>query len=137
MFPWMMFPWLSAFYRWPLSGDVQQDIAPLTNLFSPQLAVSFAGNPDIEREVVSQVASYGRQLGILTDAVLAMAADSCDPAVERLRETRDAVEDVKARHRTAAIKSSRQAMDHLRRTDEEAFRELLRELAASTRPDNG
>ncbi len=142
MFPWMLFPWLSlpaasGLYRWPLSGDVSQDITPLTNLFSPQLSMHFAGNQEIEREVVSQVASYGKQLGMLTEAVLAVAGDSKDPAVERLRETRDAVEDIKARHQTQAAKAAEQAMERLRRTDEAAFRNLLRQFSDTTPPDNG
>jgi hypothetical protein len=58
-------------FRGPLSGDVNQRItAPW---FSPSLTVNYAGDPKIEDRVVTEVASYGRQLGWLTEIVLALA----------------------------------------------------------------
>jgi hypothetical protein len=65
-----MFPFLFApNIHWPLSGNVVQDIAPSFNQ-------ELAGIPEVEYEVLTSVASYGTQLGILTDAVLALAAAS-------------------------------------------------------------
>jgi hypothetical protein len=62
-----MFPFLFApNIHWPLSGNVVQDIAP-------QFNQEIEGIPEVEYEVVTTVASYGTQLTILTDAVLALA----------------------------------------------------------------
>jgi hypothetical protein len=58
MNPWL-FPWWGLF-KWPLSGDVTQDIAPITSLLSPQFEFNFAGNRRIESEVIADVASYGK-----------------------------------------------------------------------------
>lgn len=52
--------------KYPLSGDVSQDI-------DPNFGDQIIGVPEIEREVVTRVASYGDQIGALTDAVLALA----------------------------------------------------------------
>ena len=52
-------------FRSPLSGDVTQRItAPW---FSPSLTVNYAGDPVVEDRVVTEVASYGRQIGWLTE----------------------------------------------------------------------
>lgn len=133
--PWMLAPWLFPFWatgalRAPLSGDVTQDISPFTNLFSPQVALNFAGDPRIEQDVVSEVASYGRQLGVLTEALLAVAGDSDDPAVRRLRAMQADVEAVKARHASDPRAAAEQAMARLRREDPAAFAVLLERLSA-------
>jgi hypothetical protein len=69
-------PWLRAWgLRAPLSGDVAQDIEPsfVRNL-SDQLglvniSLEGAGDPQLERRIVEDVASYGRQLGRVLDAL--------------------------------------------------------------------
>ncbi len=61
--------------RLPLSGDVSQVINPTTwttnagqiGFFNVDLGSS--GDPDVERAVISDVGSYGRQLGRLGDVV--------------------------------------------------------------------
>ena len=58
-------------FHWPFSGAVNQAItAPW---FSPSYTVNYAGDPTVEHRVVSEVASYGRQLGWLDEIVLALA----------------------------------------------------------------
>jgi hypothetical protein len=48
-------------FRWPFSGNVNERItAPW---FSPSLTVNYAGDARIEDRVVTEVASYGKQLG--------------------------------------------------------------------------
>ena len=62
-----MFPFVySPTYEYPLSGDVVQGISP--NFF-----FEMEGIPEVEYEVTTTVASYGKQLGKLTEAVLALA----------------------------------------------------------------
>ena len=58
-------------FRAPWSGDVAQRItAPW---FSPSLTVNYAGDPAVEDRVVTEVASYGKQLGWLTEIAIALA----------------------------------------------------------------
>ncbi len=62
-----MFPFVySPTYEYPLSGDVIQGI-------SPSFSFEMEGIPEVEYEVCTTVASYGKQLGKLTEAVLALA----------------------------------------------------------------
>ncbi len=59
--PWLR-PWVG---RGPLSGDVTQAI----DASFIRLTTTSAGNPELERQIVEQVASYGRQLGRVLDAL--------------------------------------------------------------------
>lgn len=68
--------WLRAFgLRAPLSGDVTQAIdTSLVRGIGDQLGfinvnTSGSGDPELERRIVEQVASYGRQLGRVLDAL--------------------------------------------------------------------
>ncbi len=75
--------WESVGVRAPLSGDVTQTIeAALARAMANQVGLinissQASGNPDLERQITDRVASYGRQLGRLLDAVevLIRAAD--------------------------------------------------------------
>jgi hypothetical protein len=66
----------------PFSGDVTQSILPWTWLFNPvgsqvglvNIEMGRSANPEVEQEVLKEVASYGRQLGRLEDALLALVA---------------------------------------------------------------
>jgi len=61
--------------RFPLGGDVSQVINPWTfimqgnqfNLLTVNLGYSV--DPDLEREIIEGVGSYGRQIGRITDAL--------------------------------------------------------------------
>lgn len=68
--PWQA--WLSMFgLRAPLSGDVTQDIAPSIGgqLGLLNINATRSGDPGLEQRIITQVASYGRQLGRLIEAV--------------------------------------------------------------------
>jgi len=112
-------------FRWPLSGDVNQRItAPW---FSPSLTVKYAGDPVIEDRVVTEVASYGRQLGWLSEIVLALAANKPVPqdTLHRLKEAARNIEAIKNELRPPALEAARQALDRLEREEPQQYRELL------------
>ncbi|MBV9508720.1 MAG: hypothetical protein JO303_00380 [Caulobacteraceae bacterium] len=123
-----MFPWL---LKMPASGDVWQKVTNVTDWFSPRLEMNFAGDPQIEQQVNEHVASYGAQLGLLTEAVLGLADSKHDArfheAVKRLKDIQAKVEKLKA-DRPAPAKSALQAMEELRRTDGKAYDEVLEKL---------
>jgi hypothetical protein len=111
-------------HHWPLSGAVTQDIE--TALLRQ------ARDSRVEREVLSDVASYGRQLGVLTDVVLALAraadgetirAEAGD-ALDKLEDIARRVEAIK-RRRAPRAEDLQRALDELRRRDPAAWRELL------------
>ena len=99
-----MFPW---FFLWapqltmPFGGSVAQRIEPSTSWFFDGIAPE-SGDPAIERKAF-EVASYGRQLGLLTEVIVDLAAQT-PPAtaqgrksLQRLREIQLRIEEVKER----------------------------------------
>ena len=102
MMGWDMFPWL----RLPGSGDVWQKVTNVTDWFSPKVEMNFAGDPGIEQEVNQNVASYGRQLGLLTEVVLALADKEAGVtstvSVARLRAIEAEVNAIKQRRGRSA-----------------------------------
>ncbi len=87
-----MFPFVySPTFEYPLSGDITQGIAPVFG--------DIEGIPEVEHEVVTSVASYGKQLGKLTEAVLALAEQAGVDAeeIEAVRQISAGVEAAKLR----------------------------------------
>jgi hypothetical protein len=78
--------------HWPFSGSVVQDIHPSL--------LARAGSDDTEVRVLREVASYGRQIGVLSDLVLALVdapgslADPKSPGGHALGQLRELVEDI-------------------------------------------
>ncbi len=100
-----MFPFIySPTFAYPLSGDVVQGI-------SPQFGFEIEGIPEVEHEVVTSVASYGTQLGKLTDAVLALAdkVGLEGPEVDCVREIAAGVEAAKGRVKEAVRERAEKA----------------------------
>ena len=80
-----MFWWFTIYSpHWPLSGSVAQDIHPAL--------LAQAGDRGVEREVLSDVASYGKQLGLLSCVLLKVAHSL--PSDKLDTEGRDAVEEL-------------------------------------------
>jgi len=68
---WQMFGLRAPLGRMPLSGDVTQDIAPAlsSQLGFINIHQTRSKDPDLEQRIITEVASYGRQLGRLMEAV--------------------------------------------------------------------
>ncbi len=66
-----------AIFRLPLSGDVPVSVATWTNLFGSvgnrfsflNVEVGHSSAPEVERQVLENVGSYGKQLGRMGDAM--------------------------------------------------------------------
>lgn len=114
-------------FRLPLSGDVNQRItAPW---FSPSLTVNYAGDPVVEDRVVTEVASYGRQIGWLTEIVLALAKKESPPddALGQLKEAAEKIEDIKMKIHRSSLDAASAALDRLKHDDPDAYQKLIRE----------
>ena len=114
-------------FRLPLSGDVNQRItAPW---FSPSLTVNYAGDPAIEDRVVTEVASYGKQLGWLNDIVLALANQQPVPkdTLSCLEKAVEKINAIKKETQLSAVDAANNALDRLKRDEPDAYAELLRE----------
>lgn len=85
------------------------------------------GDPEIEAHVQADVASYGKQLGKILEAVKTIANDPKVmveiPEIEQLIED---IELVKSKNRNDAESQAISALDHLRKTDEKAWRDLIK-----------
>lgn len=126
-----MFPWL---WLWapqihgPFSGAVTQDIAPETFFGAIPPA---AGDGRIERRAF-ELASYGRQLGWLTEALLAQAgrtqavgAEQGAAALDKLERLHGRIDALKrARHADLEAEADA-ALARLARADRTAFERVL------------
>ncbi|MBY6047287.1 hypothetical protein [Vannielia litorea] len=103
--------------RAPFSGDVTQEITP--RFLSPEIE----GIPEIEQRVQTEVASYGKQLGKVLEALQALSAATGTPLPE-IDKLVAGVETVKAKSREEYRAEAVAALDRLRSVDEPAWRAL-------------
>lgn len=125
MNPWLL-PWMGM-YKWPLSGNVTQDISPVSSWLSPQIEFNFAGDRHIESEVVSDVASYGKQLGLISEALLEVANGEKGEAIEKVEALVAKIEAVKHRHEAKLEESLKNGLEKLKQSDPELLKKLLDE----------
>lgn len=98
MFPWLWF-WAPQVH-FPWSGSVAQHIAPDTDWFFGTIRPA-AGDGRIEQQAFG-VASYGKQLGLITEVLLELAQQApkasarAQASIERLKQIQVAIEDIKA-----------------------------------------
>jgi hypothetical protein len=102
-------------FKLPLSGNVTQTINPWTVFFNPigsqvgliNVNLGNSSNPAVEEQVLSDVASYGKQLGRIEDVLLVLLkhfqpahalSKAENKAILDLRRMIDDIEDVKERH---------------------------------------
>ena len=89
-------------FKLPLSGDVFQAISPWTAFMSPigsqvglfNVTIGQSSEPAVEADVLSDVASYGRQLGRIGDALIVLLAHF-HPAAPLTTEEAAAIDDLK------------------------------------------
>jgi hypothetical protein len=106
-------------FKLPLSGDVAQTINPWTAVFSPyggqfglvNINLGRSSAPQVEEDVLSDVGSYGKQLGRIGDALLVLLdhfhpdrelAEDEARAIEELRRMLGEIAEVKKRHHRQA-----------------------------------
>lgn len=106
-------------FRAPFSGDVTQEIAP--RVFSPEIK----GNREIELKIESEVASFGKQLGKIIEALRELSDETGRP-LPAIEEIYEGVETVKADHRDRLRSDAKLALDKLREADKAAWQEVLR-----------
>jgi hypothetical protein len=114
-------------FRAPWSGNVAERItAPW---FSPSLTVNYAGDAAVEDRVVTEVASYGKQLGWLTEIVIASANGQPLPTetLARLEKAAREIDAIKEQSRASAVEAANNALDRLERDNPARYNELLRE----------
>lgn len=91
-----MFPWLWMWapqIHFPLSGDVEQDIAPSLDWFFSGINLQ-AGIGSIEKGVFEKY-SYGKQLGMILDVLV----PSIDQSALKTKEAKQSFTDLKTLHK--------------------------------------
>ena len=109
-------------FKLPLSGDVTQTINPWTIFFNPtggqvglfNINLGTSSNPLVEEQVLSDVASYGKQLGRIEDVLTVLLehfrperqlTDAEDKKIRDLKRMLEDIAEVKGRHATAVNKT--------------------------------
>jgi hypothetical protein len=102
-------------FKLPLSGNVAQTINPWTVFFNPlgsqvgliNINLGNSSNPAVEEQVLSDVASYGKQLGRIEDALMVLLAHfhpqreltaAEDKAIRDLTRMVEEIGEIKRRH---------------------------------------
>jgi hypothetical protein len=128
----------SFVWPWPWSAFAPQQLSQPINTgwtFGNLVQVTNANSsaPDVERDVVSHH-SYGRQIGRLMDAVVALSEDvpgaSKDPRVKALREIATKVEKIKReaeKNRANELLSELRALKH---ADPKGWQALIKSVEA-------
>jgi hypothetical protein len=93
------------------------------------VTVNYAGDAAVEDRVVTEVASYGKQLGWLTEIAIALAKKQPlpDETLRRLEQASQEVEAIKKKVRPSAVEAAGEALDRLRRDDPAQYEKLLRD----------
>lgn len=134
MYPWLWF-WAPQFH-FPFSGSVAQRIEPDTDWFFAGIRPE-AGNGDLEQQIFD-VASYGRQLGLITEVLLAQASPGTlapDKAAKSLADLRGVyreVEDVKRRNCDKLSRSAMAVLEKLQASNPAELARVLTRFSQST-----
>lgn len=135
MFPWLWF-W-SPQYHFPFSGSVAQRIEPDTQWFFAGIRPE-AGNAEVEKEIFD-TATYGRQLGLINEVLLAMAGSKqvsqqqASESLQRLEEVYCEVEGVKARRKQKLSKSAIDVLEKLQANDPAELERVLARFSRQQR----
>lgn len=127
MFPWMWF-WSPNFY-FPFSGSVLQRIEPETEWFFAGIPAQ-AGDGKVEKEIFD-VASYGRQIGWISEALLGMTSTDARAqakgaqSLQSLRDIQPRIEAIKTSERSTLAAHAAAALEQLRTADPAAYEQLL------------
>lgn len=130
MFPWFWF-WAPQLH-FPWSGSVAQQIEPNLGWFFGAIQPK-AGDGAVEREAFD-VASYGKQLGLLTEALLGLSGrhsitpEQASEALDRLEGIRQQIEGLKRKRNVLVVEQLSEQLDELRRRRPAAFEELARQF---------
>ena len=111
--------WTSSLF--PFRFD--QVVAPNTTWFPT--VVNYQGDPVIERRITEEIASFGKQLGIVSDASLEIAdAKQQRPQLARLRKIVRDIEELKKRQHRSLMDETTRSFEALVEQDPDQARRL-------------
>jgi hypothetical protein len=113
-------------FKLPLSGDVVQNISPFTAFMSPigsqfglvNITLGQSSAPAVEGEVLSDVGTYGKQIGQISDALLVLIERlpevfqlDGEPAIIAFKDMLHEVARIKEKHHRPALRPREPAHD--------------------------
>lgn len=122
---------------WPIAqlvpGTVAQSILP--GWGSTNVTVNYQGSPDVETEVVRDVASFGRQIGWLSEIVLELCKThppqgEAKEAEAKLRAAAKRIKAIKDRREESARIEATEALERFRKEHPQRYALFLRDKAA-------
>lgn len=129
-------------FMWPFSlfapGNLNQPILPGWSFGN--VSVNYAGNAEIEKDVVEKVASYGKQLGVITDVVLELTGDrpvGKNGPLAQLRDIAAKVEEIKVQQKRSLREKASDAMAKLAETNEAEAQRIARAYLRGTSDTGG
>lgn len=131
MYPWLWF--MAPQFHFPFSGSVAQRIDPDTSWFFSGIRPQ-AGDGALEKNIFD-VASYGRQLGLISEVLLAQAgsdavsAEQGAQSLARLEAVHRQIEAVKAQSRDELAGAATAALAQLQASDPAALARVLKRFA--------
>ena len=109
-----------------------------TRWWSPNVTVNYAGNPAVERDVIENVASYGKQIGWLNEIVTALVKIEGEQTLTRdpkaadawnkFKKAKERIEEIKLRRTEDAVANARDALAKLGAADKHAYAYLVSTL---------
>lgn len=115
-------------FRAPFSGNVTQEISP--RLLSPNIQ----GVPEIEHKIETEVASFGKQLGKIIEALLELSEDP-KAQIPEIVELHERIEEVKAESKDMLKANAIDALARLKAANKEEWAAIVFEAQAEAPPD--
>lgn len=145
MFPWLWF-W-SPHLQYPFGGNVEQDYKPFTNWGFFGAIKPEAGDGQIEQKIFD-VASYGRQLGLIIEVILGLVDKKVNDEWQKMLKELKELDGLKTTERSKKLKELERSnptlaalvrlkiiqndIEEIKKKDEEAkiykFETLVKEL---------
>lgn len=117
-----------------------QDIDPVTTLYS-RLIQPGAGDPDIEQKAAA-IASYGKQLGLITEVLLEVVKQSkslpeSHASLTELKRIQSAIEDLKTKEYTLRADELLAQVERFKERGGDEYEALARKLRGSLGDERG
>ena len=114
-------------FKMPLSGDVMQRFN--SPFFSPTF--NFAGDARVEDRVVSEVASYGKQIGWLNDLVIKLAEkqEADINVLNKVKKAKADIDEIKQAQTTTVLRTAVDALKQLETSEPDLYRQLIKRHA--------
>ncbi len=112
-------------FRAPFSGNVMQEISP--RLLSPNIQ----GVPEIEHKIETEVASFGKQLGKIIEALLEVSDDP-KKQIPEIYDLHERIEAVKTESKEMLKANAIDALARLKAANQDDWAAILAEARAET-----